>query len=72
MKGRYGTQVQVRDDVDQEFELMDADVVLTVDGEDALLSPQQARKLAKKLKKRANKVEIANAVATARRGQTDA
>ena len=62
MRGRYGTKVKVSNDIEQEYRSLPSEVVLTVDQGDALLSPEQARKLAKRLRKQANRVEFANRV----------
>jgi hypothetical protein len=65
MRGQYGTEIKVGNDIEKRLRV--ADVVVTVDGgEKAFLTPTQARELAKKLEKHARKVELANTVAQAR------
>jgi hypothetical protein len=66
MKTRYGKKIVVSDDADTWASCGDADVRLTIDGEVILLSAEKARKLAKKLKRRASSVDLANTLRKAR------
>jgi hypothetical protein len=70
VKGRYGTEVKVGNDIDRPGAVEPDEVTLTVNGEVILLNSEQARKVAKKLKKHASKVDLSNTFRNARRKGT--